>query len=232
MQSRIKLIVGVLIVVFLTGCSNSVSSQVEMEAGLSENELFQSSLSKTLVQSFGFPVIKYDNIVIKEYSDPNRSDIKNEVIKVVPDFCLPVASLLSDSKESGALFSLVQTMDDESLDSNLTLTVKTFLNEIAARNAFDEFLSNADRCGTWIPTYKFGDIGISMDLWEKPVFKDRNMFGWANSVYSESGVVGISGSAIYDAYVKMDGRTLESKEIVKKIAKHVQKTLISLQVPK
>lgn len=228
-QSRSFLLVVVLLAMTLSGCGESKAKISNSETGLSESVLFESSLSKTIVNSFGFPKVNYDTVWIKEYSDPNREGIEKEIIEVTPDYCMPVASLYSDSPNSGALLLLNQSMDDSPLDSNLTLAVRTYADAGSAKDHFDLLVRNADRCGTWIPKDESGETGLSMDLWERPDSIEESTLAWSNGVYSEAGITGVVGSVIYDVYVRMDGKLSKAKDVAKKTANYVKNNLNSLQ---
>jgi hypothetical protein len=202
----------------VSGCSSAPKEEVSTSSQESwdESQLFQLSIPKGDILRFGFPSIGYLDVTIKDYSDPQREGLAQEVVSVVPANSFPVASIIEDSEKSGALLSLKQIIDDENLDHNFSITVKSFQNDSEASKKFGLLLQNADKCGSWIPKYQSGESGIYMDLWESVDSKAQNRLQWSNGMYDEADILGLQGSLIYEVYVKIDGNLNKAKDIANK----------------
>ena len=210
----------------VSGCSSAPKEEVSSasQESWSESQLFQLSIPKADLLRFGFPSVGYSDVTIKDYSDPKRENLAQEVESVIPANCFPVASIFEDSAKSGALLSFNQVIDDENLDHNLSITVKSFQSDAEASKKFELLLQNADKCGAWIPKYQSGESGIYMDLWESLDSKTQNRLQWSNDMYDEADILGIQGSLIYEVYVKIDGNLGRAQAV----AKEVDAELISL----
>lgn len=203
----------------LASCSTSSTDQGEDSSklaeseGLSESDLFKIQISDDTIQQWGLINHEERIFFIKAYSDEKRNYQSQEVESVIPDYCMPVASLLSDTKKSEAKYFLQQSLNSTENFDYFGIEVKAFESASLARDKFDLLVANSDKCGAWLPKYTSGETGIELDLWEKLSTKTPDYIAWENEKYDEAGSVGLVGSTVYVISVSVDGRMEKSKSV-------------------
>jgi hypothetical protein len=223
---------GLLISVFLTSCgvgSNQAADdlgEVQKVNALSETDLFEFQIAENLVETWGLKSAEKKDLTIKSYSDSKRANQSYEVVSVIPDYCLPVASLLLDSSKSGSNYLFTQNFASEFNISNyLQVQIYAFDSESLAKEKFNKFLSVADKCGSWIPKYSDGVTGLEMDLFTKFSASDPDSLEWENSDYFEACGLGIFGSAIYIVSASVEKNIEVAKSIRLSAQSHVRNLL-------
>jgi hypothetical protein len=225
---------GLLISVFLTSCgtgSNQAAddvAEVQKVTTLSETDLFEFQIAENLVETWGLKSAEKTDLTIKSYSDSKRVNQSEEVESVIPDYCLPIASLLLDSSKSGSNYLFTQIFASELNSFNyLQVQIYAFDSESLANEKFNEFLSVADKCGSWIPKYSDGGTGLEMDLLTKFSASSPDSLAWENSDYFEASGMGIVGSAIYNVSASVENNIEVAKSIRLSAQSHVRNLLES-----
>ena len=210
-RALLKVVSLFVCITFVSGCgtqesaepSNSQSS-TNMSMGLEENDLFELKVPLNEIAKWGFVGAKEDDFIIKSYNDSKRVYADSEVVSVIPDYCLPVASLLLDSKNSGAeRYSYYSASKD--VLNYFSIGIRTYSSAELAKSKFDEMLSVKDKCGSWIPKYSSGDNGLEWNVGVESLSTTPDTVYWESPDLQEALSLGIVGAAIYEVSVSIEG---------------------------
>lgn len=196
---------------FLTGCgtqesakSSSSQTSSSLSKALNENDLFELRVPLQVIANWGLSGTKQDDFFIKSYSDPKREYESFEVTSVVPDYCLPVATLILDSQESGAkYYSYFAASTD--VFNYFAIGVRAYASQELARSKFDEMYSIRSKCNSWIPKYSSGETDSEWDLGVETPSPTPDAVYWEYANSQQAWSVQIVGTAIYELSVAIDG---------------------------
>ena len=227
-KSWLKLISFFLIAFLVSSCGQSGSSQEQNSDSMkiwTEDEVFQQVIDLSVVKGWGY----FDN----SYSDKteivnfvNNKDTKtSELISINPNNCTPLAVLLEDSPDSGAMYLLKQNhSDSDALPSqSMIFRIFAYESEIESKKAFEAVKPIASTCGNYIA--KHTNEVYSRDLWQEATFVNDDLIQAFNSEYDEANALGRVGSAIFYIYFLNYEKMEKSKGDLEKAITIVTKNL-------
>jgi len=196
---------------FLSGCGtqgtaepSSSQTSSKWNKSLNETDLFELRVPLNEVTSWGLIGAMEDEFFIKSYSDPNREYESFEVTSVVPDYCLPVATLILDSKESGAkYYSYYGATTD--VFNYFAIGIRVYSSPELARSEFNDMYSKRDKCSSWIPKFSSGETDSEWNLGVESPSSTPDAVYWEYSKLEQAWSIGIVGATIYDLSVAIEG---------------------------
>ena len=216
--------VFILILVFSLFASSCSSPKEEVSAlpKLSETNLYELKIPEHTVVSWGIAKAYNLDFYIKQYSDPNRKDISAEVTGSIPDYCLPLASLLLDSKKSGAEMLSFQSFTTKDGINYLELRMSVYPSPELARKQFLSVLSVKDKCRSLIKKDNSGDSPTDWVLWDQSPVSSPNSISWeSDGDLSQSWGIGVSGGVIYQLRVILKSDLPKAIELRSKAKEYV-----------
>lgn len=227
-KSWLKLISFFLIAFLVSSCGQSGSIQEQNSDSMkiwTEDEVFQQVIDLSVVKGWGY----FDN----SYSDKteivnfvnNKDTQTSELISVNPNNCTPLAVLLEDSPDSGAMYLLKQNHSDSDAFPSQSMIFRIFAyeSEIKSKKAFEAVKPIASSCGNYIA--KYTNEVYSRDLWQEATFVNDDLIQAFNSEYDEVNALGRVGSAIFYIYFLNYEKMEKSKSDLEKAITIVTKNL-------
>jgi hypothetical protein len=191
----------------LTSCGSQerATESILSSASLDETDLFELRVPLQEVTSWGLNGAENDEFLIKSYSDPKRENLLKEKVEVIPDYCLPFASLVLDSKESDADLYSYQSFLTQGPFNYLEVSMRVFSSPEIARGKFDSVVSVKNKCGTLIPKNASGETESEWNLWETDPFSSPVTISWESELgVKQAWSISIKQEVIYTVGVILD----------------------------
>lgn len=224
-------------IALLSGCGSkamdkSSDSQVftELKESLTETDLFELKVSLQDVTEWGLAGAEKDEFFIKSYSDAARPEQDFEIVSVVPEYCMPLANLILDSKASGADLFSYQSFTSDGVFSYFGVGMRVFASPELAKSKFAEMQEIIDKCGSFIPKYISGETESEWTLWSKPPTSASNSFSWENKEIEQAWSVNLVGSVIYEISVVIENNLEKSIGIRDKAKTYFDQIIESKQL--
>lgn len=221
---------------FISGCGTQESSEPsnsqtspKWNKTLNETDLFELKVPLEVVTAWGLKDAEKDEFYIKDYSDPNREYQDSEVVSVIPDYCMPLANLFLDSKESGADLYSYQSFISHDIFSYFAIGMRAFSSPELARSKFDEMINIKDKCQSFIPKYRSGETESEWELWSGSPLLSSNSLTWEFKDFQQANNITIVGSVIYEISTTIEDDLMKAKEIRDQAKSYFDKGILGKQ---
>lgn len=188
---------------FLSGCGAQDSEETpssktssKWSKNLNENDLFELKVPLTQYATWGFEGASESEFYIKSYSDPGRRYEDFEQNSATPDYCLPVSSLIHDSKASDADLFLYHSVST-SVFNYFSINVRVYSSPELAKSKFDSMYSIKDKCSSYITKYSSGQTNPVFNLGVQSPSPSADVVYWEYANNDQVFSIGIVGATIY-----------------------------------
>jgi hypothetical protein len=202
-MATLKSVSLLLSLALLTSCGTQESAEPsssqtssKWSKNLNESDLYELKVPLTKYATWGFTGASESEFYIKSYSDPGRRYEAFEQNSSTPDYCLPVASLMHDSKASGSDLFFYHSVST-SVFNYFAIGVHVFSSPELAKSKFDAMYSIKDKCSSYITKYSSGVTNPDFILGVQSPSSSADVVFWEYANYDQVFGIGIVGATIY-----------------------------------
>jgi|688.fasta_scaffold641766_1 hypothetical protein len=185
----------------LSGCASTSDSKsngiVPADTGWSSEKVFNQAIDISLIDNWGYSGGDA-KITVKNFLDSVTAN-REKLLSVKPSECMPIASIVEVSSNSGADYVLHQFYTDNTFlfDKLLQFDLFAYPDSLSASSKFDEFVAFANKCGSYLVNRS--SESYSVTEWQKIELVEKNLL---KATTSKSGVIssyaiGLVNSALF-----------------------------------
>jgi hypothetical protein len=235
-RTLLKVVSLLVCLTFISGCgtqesaepSNSQTSP-KWNKTLNETDLFELKVPLTQYATWGFEEASESEFYIKSYSDPGRRYEAFEQNSATPDYCLPVVSLVHDSKASGADLFFYHSVS-KSIFNYFSIGVRVYSSPELAKSKFDAMYSVKEKCSSYITKYSSGQTNPEFNLGTESPSPSPDSVYWEYANYDQVFSIGIVGATIYSLSGSFDGELPKAIKVREQAQAYIEAALEAKQL--